>query len=188
MSYPREKGAERHQMFFFPCIGSRQRLSGPCHTLIGIALDMGSSAFRCPECKSLYIIDPLEEGDSGSSPIDFSVTEIQGHRVELYRGRGDIAQRTLSDLYFARSFHRRKIGSLANAYIADTYSDPGAGPQVMGQMLGGDQGAPSTVASHGPPKGRKGLLAASSGRWVLVLAIALVCLAAAVAIYIALGS
>jgi hypothetical protein len=81
--------------------------------MITIPLDMGPSSFRCPICDTLYIIDPLQEG---SLETGFSVTEVEGHRLEKLSG--EIAQSIVARRSEAEKFFSMKIGGLERAYVA----------------------------------------------------------------------
>jgi hypothetical protein len=153
--------------------------------LIGLVFDVGPSAFRCPICKTLYIIDPLTESDIATEGADFSVAELEGHRVEIYYGKGKIAQQTHADYQVAWSFFTPKIGNIENAYIAGTYSEPGKGTELLSQLAGTSQGAQPKSAPSSSLQGRKRLLSRTSTRIVLLLILLLACVAATIAIYVA---
>ena len=173
-----------------PCAGmiGRSPLPRMCSTLVALPLDMGPSSFRCPVCKTMYVIDPLVVTDLATARKDFSVMESDGHRIEIFHGRGKIAQRTHSDYAFARSFFTPKIGSTDNAYIAEVRSPPGMGHQILSEFGGAHQGtglySPPNVSQAGGKRSR----AATWSRIALFLILILACVVAGVAIFMALGS
>lgn len=190
MNYPRTNGLEMHHSMTMPCTGmvGRGPLPRMCQTLVVLPLDMGPSSFRCPVCKTMYIIDPLVVTDLATARQDFSVMEAEGHRIEIFFGRGEIAQRTHSDYEFAWSFLTPKIGSIDNAYIAEMRSPPGMGHEVLSQFGGVSQGP----GSHFPPSvtqaSSKRSQAPTWSRIALFLILILACVAAGTAIFMALGS
>lgn len=124
-----------HRAMIVPCFGLRKDLCGKCETLITVALDMGTSAFRCPVCNTIYVVDPLQEGSFDTEGIGFSATEIDGHRVEIYTGNR--VQDIRANKNLAMFFYLDKVGGLGEVYTADVLSEPGAawGQNVASQEV-----------------------------------------------------
>ena len=116
---------EVHDTAFFPCNGLRQNPLRLCDTVISIAVDMGPSAFRCPVCSTIYVVDPLQEGDFETEEAGFGVMESHGHRIEIFQGeRVQIIQ---TNPWEAEKFCLAKVGHLENVFAANVLSPPGAG-------------------------------------------------------------
>jgi len=116
---------ETHRGMIIPCGGFRQDPPRICDTLIAIALDMGPSAFRCPVCNTIYIVDPLQQGSLETEGVGFGVMEIEGHRVEMFADEKEKAVR--ANLWEAEEFYSAKVGELENVYVAEVCSAPGVG-------------------------------------------------------------
>jgi hypothetical protein len=117
---------EVHKTMVFPCTGLRKDPLRPCNTIIAIVTDMGPSAFRCPVCNTIYVVDPLQEGSFETEGSGFGVMEeVDGHRIETFRGeRTQIMQ---TNPWEAEKFYLAKVGNLENVFVADVHSPPGAG-------------------------------------------------------------
>jgi hypothetical protein len=120
-----ETPMERHHAAIIPCLGLRLHPRGPCNTLIGIALDIGPSAWRCPVCSTVYIVDPIEQGGCA----DLGSAEIQGHKVEILPA--EKARAIRDDSWEFNSFYSLKVGSPKKVFVAEVYSEPGAGLDLL---------------------------------------------------------
>lgn len=104
-----------HKTTVMPCMGIRQDAGAMCGALIGVVLDIGPAALRCPICGCLYIVDPLVGAENAN--------EMQGHKVEIILSEKSIPSR-FDDI---ESFLMAKVGSLGRIYRAPVYSGPGEG-------------------------------------------------------------
>lgn len=116
-------------MSMLPCLGVRQDPSALCGTLIGIAVNIGPAAFRCPVCNSIYILDPV-----APNPTSIEVEghlEVEGHQIEICGGK--ILPVVQSNSLELESFVVMKVGDLKHVYRAPVYSDPGQGFEFFGR-------------------------------------------------------
>jgi hypothetical protein len=112
-----------HRGIVIQCNGLRPSSSDRCGVPIMIALDMGPSAFRCPVCDTIYIVDSLQSGSPITEENFVSVTmEMEGHRVEMYTGPQVHTIRHNAEK--AKQFYMPKIGAIEKAYVAQAYLDP----------------------------------------------------------------
>jgi len=99
-----------------------------CEVLVRIPLDRGTSAFRCPSCNAIHVVDPLHAG-----ALDFEMdgsmlanVEYGGHQVETFSG--PIAQRVRASTGQrggeARRFYKAKVGTPREAPVAEAYLSP----------------------------------------------------------------
>jgi hypothetical protein len=84
-----------------------------CDALIAIAQDMGPSAFRCPACRGVYMVDSREATHLQRPDGEM---EIGGKRLEMYYGH--TVQRLEMDGTW-ESLLQAKVGSIFHLYMAD---------------------------------------------------------------------
>ena len=84
-----------------------------CDALIAITRDMGPSAFRCPTCRGVYMVDsrevPYLQRPDGEMEID-------GKRLEMYYSY--TVQRLEMDGTW-EDLLQAKVGSIFHLYMAD---------------------------------------------------------------------
>lgn len=116
---------ERHFGISLPCRGFRP--SGEvCGTQILIALDVGPSAFRCPVCDTIYVVDPLQAGSPLADQDSLICMEfpggVQGHTVEIFTGE---LVHMIHDSYdHAAEFYLPKLGTMQSTYVAQANLGP----------------------------------------------------------------
>jgi hypothetical protein len=123
---------ETHHSIITPCFGWYRSADNQCNTLIAIALDMGTSAFRCPACNTIYVVDPFKPEKCDADLSGFTTMQVEGHRIEIFRG--EKAQRIRSDISHALRFYTPKIGGLENVFVTTTLSKPGAGTEFFSKL------------------------------------------------------
>ena len=113
---------EKHRIVIIPCFGSPELPPphGLCNSTIAIALGMGPTAFRCPACNVIYVVDPLRRSTLEIPSIGFSAFEIDGHWIETFSG--ERAEAIRSNMHEATKFYTAKVGGLENVYVATLVS------------------------------------------------------------------
>lgn len=105
------------------CMGHSGSTGSFCHTLIGIRLDIGPAAFRCPACGCYYIVDPLTAGEAS--------LEIEGHHIEVLQPEPNTSSEDAS----IRGLVIAKIGDPERIYSANVHSRPGGGLETVLSLL-----------------------------------------------------
>ena len=181
---------EVHNTVFIPCTGLRPNPPRLCNTTIAIAIDMGPSAFRCPVCNTIYVVDPLQEGDFETEGTGFGVMEeIDGHRIEIFQG--ERAQIIQTNPWEAEKFYLAKVGNLENVFVANVYSAPATGwDHAVPQQKTSLPVMPSTPQFTQTQKSDRRYLGMTIVQIVgILIAFSLaVCCVGSVAIYILFGS
>jgi hypothetical protein len=104
---------EVHRMMIWQCMNLTNKTTSPfCNTALGIALDMRSTGFVCPNCGAIYLVDPIKPEEGVPNSEEFMVFEVDGHRIEAVFGQS--REKILRN-------PSRKLGASGRVFTATVY-------------------------------------------------------------------
>jgi len=119
---------ETQNVMLTPCMGWLPNPPHMCEVLVRIPLEGGTSAFCCPSCNAIHVVDPLQAGalDLRMDGSMLAILEYGGHQIETFSG--PIAQRVRASTGQrggeANQFYRAKVGTPRQVHVAEAYVSP----------------------------------------------------------------